>query len=55
VISTVRPDFEKVHELVRKALQAPASKPAVVQPTPGTPKAGPAKADTTAADVNAVC
>jgi LCP family protein required for cell wall assembly len=55
VISTVRPDFAKVHALVRKALQAPASKPAGAQPRPGTPKAGPAKADTTAADVNAVC
>jgi LCP family protein required for cell wall assembly len=63
VINTVRPDFAKVHALVRKALQAPAPtaappKPGTPKPgtpKPGIPKPGTTKTGTDAADVNAVC
>ncbi len=56
VINTVRPDFVAVHALVRKALQAPETAPEGARPTPAvTPSTGTKKADTIAADVDAVC
>jgi hypothetical protein len=48
-ISTVNPDFDKIHKMVERALKPPAKKPTTKKPTTGGSGATPAPSTPTPA------